>query len=238
MRKLLSSLFAATLMFTACKKEPVTAPVSTPKNVVTTTPKNNAMAKNGRDASNISNVFDAVGQNHNMILGEVSNYLIESENATEEDVVDFMNTFCTSYYGITIDVEPYLSDTPTITNLAVRAYMEDLDAIVDDIPSYTTYNGFKSDMVSLEATIAGDNTLSSGEKELLLGTASVARYAADYWWDNASVSPNPDNRSNVVRESIRGYHAGGGIMDPSSFSAAAACSAVRVYNDFIDWWNN
>jgi hypothetical protein len=84
----------------------------------------------------------------------------------------------------------------TSYNSATKGYLTSIVHILVTIDSTTYgdtvyYDDVKTKFVALENTIITDPVLSASERNLLLGTAAVARYSLYYWWTDYTGGSQP-----------------------------------------------
>lgn len=144
-------------------------------------------------AANPKNPFDSAGIYHNLLLDSAQQYLEQHGKAPTKEVCTYMTKVFARYYSIDlerfkktgsslfVDLKRNATDptggfkgSPKARGYATKLFQ--IVAVVKD----NDFGGLKKQMINLESEIM-NSTLSKAEKELLLGTASVARHSAARW---------------------------------------------------------
>src|SRR5690606_23251862 len=157
-------------------------------------------------ASNSNNPYDDVGYYHNLLVEEaIENYGI-IEDVTIEDVFDqikssiYKDEIQTKYpketfSTVTSNLIDLFSDDyiiskanidGAITNLDFslngKTYLYDIiDIIYSQEETSFNYDSYHTAIVNIENDVLNDSNLKHEEQELILKSASVARYTVDLW---------------------------------------------------------
>ena len=259
---LASLLILGAIFFYSCKKDnKEIVPLSTPKQL--------SSAKScSVDPQNAKNPYDLSGQLHNQMVenfyktvnlpikdGKEVIYSIDeyfktnnsdfsaSDYILQPKQLEFSRQFenATDKYSFLIE-NGYLSATAT-------NYYAQMDNFLDiDIPT-----DFYSKMISLENDIQ-NSSLTTREQQILLISASVARYSYYYWFNKTegkgakSYSWGSTGKADVkgaIEGGVAGAIIGGTVATPvgavpayvaGAVSWGAACSVSNAIGQLTGWW--
>lgn len=149
------------------------------------------------DAENLDNPYDIIGYLHNHALQDTRNiWLNQSEPVVYSTIKNYIDSIGYDTTGIPnlslfqnnpLDIQ---SDSPYLftnflslrsNSIKIHNYEVTLYGLVMDAGSTASYSDFKATIVSLEASVLADNSLTQSERQTILETASVVRYSMIYW---------------------------------------------------------
>ena len=182
------------------------------------------------DISNPNNPFDFVGKYHNMGLDYVLNNYDTSIKGTYRGIKigllakDFVNANLTEINKEQTKAFKIIQGKAgnTITD-SCDIYLRYISKLADNIDT-SNFSIFIDSLMLLETKVLNDNNLNKTEKEIILGTTSVARYSTSYWstpHNNMEFDIHHHHPSWWVVADILGGAIGGALASPTGVGIGA-----------------
>ncbi len=191
------------------------------------------LLRNGRSPGNAANPFDYVGQLHNDGLDFIKDFADNNLEFSPEDIVDNSDGILVEFLleneleaqGLDMeDAKQYVDEELYETEIEIvdsnSYFLALMVEKMDSLDFYSTFSDYKNAMILVEAQISASTV---SEKDLLLKTASVGRWSADYWWDISSSKIKPTKADAL------------GLQMTNNVEYAIFASEYHAVKNFFTW---